>query len=108
MHAGDEITTIEGLGTAANLHPLQSFFVEHDGYQCGYCTTGQICSAVAMLAEVKAGWPSHVSEDLKAVPQLQSEEIRERMSGNICRCSAYPNIVRAIASYAETTQEEGA
>ena len=108
MHAGDEITTIEGLGTAANLHLLQSSFVEHDGHQCGYCTPGQICSAVAMLAEVKAGWPSHVSEDLEAMPQLESEEIRERMSGNICRCSAYPNIVRAIASYAEKTQEEGA
>jgi xanthine dehydrogenase YagT iron-sulfur-binding subunit len=96
MHEGDQITTIEGLGTPDNLHPMQRAFVSHDGYQCGYCTPGQICSAVAMLDEVKAGIPSHVSEDLDARPRLTTEEIRERMSGNLCRCGAYSNIVDAI------------
>jgi xanthine dehydrogenase iron-sulfur cluster and FAD-binding subunit A len=86
MHEGDEITTIEGLGTPEKLHPMQAAFVKHDGFQCGYCTPGQICSAVAMLREVKAGIPSHVTADLTAAPQLTPAEMRERMSGNICRC----------------------
>ena len=90
------ITTIEGLGTPDNLHPMQASFVKHDGYQCGYCTPGQICSAVAVLGEIKAGIPSLVSADLTAHPQATPEEIRERMSGNICRCGAYSNIVDAI------------
>lgn len=99
MHDGDEITTIEGLGTPDQLHPLQSAFIEHDGYQCGYCTAGQICSAVGMLKEAADGWPSHVSANLTAAHvQLTDVEIRERMSGNICRCAAYPNIVAAIQS----------
>jgi xanthine dehydrogenase YagT iron-sulfur-binding subunit len=102
MHEGDEIVTIEGLGAPGALHPLQAAFVEHDGFQCGYCTPGQICSAVGMLAEVKAGWPSHVTADVTS-PQvaLTDAEIRERMSGNICRCAAYPNIVAAIREVAE-------
>ena len=95
MHQDDDITTIEGLGTAEDLHPMQAAFVKHDGYQCGYCTPGQICSAVGMLDEVAKGWPSHVSGDLTDVT-LDEAEIGERMSGNICRCSAYPNIVDAI------------
>src|ERR1700722_13053288 len=90
------ITTIEALGTPDNLHPMQASFVKHDGYQCGYCTPGQICSAVAVLGEIKAGIPSLVSADLTAQPQATPEEIRERMSGNICRCGAYSNIVDAI------------
>lgn len=96
MHEGDSITTIEGLGTPDNLHPLQSAFIKHDGYQCGYCTPGQICSAVAMLEEIKAGVPSHVSSDLIPGSPVTAAEIRERMSGNICRCGAYSNIVDAI------------
>ncbi len=95
MHQDDDIVTIEGLGSADALHPMQEAFVRHDGYQCGYCTPGQICSAVGMLDEVAKGWPSHVSDDLSA-PALDDAEISERMSGNICRCSAYPNIVDAI------------
>jgi xanthine dehydrogenase YagT iron-sulfur-binding subunit len=90
------ITTIEGLGTPESLHPMQASFVKHDGYQCGYCTPGQICSAVAVLGEIKAGIPSLVSADLTAQPQATPEEIRERMSGNICRCGAYSNIIDAI------------
>lgn len=101
MHDGDEITTIEGIGTPEALSPLQKAFVEHDGFQCGYCTPGQICSATAMLAEIEAGWPSHVSEDLSSRPELSDVEISERMSGNLCRCSAYPNIVDAIRSAAQ-------
>lgn len=100
MHEGDSITTIEGLGTPDKLHPMQAAFVKHDGYQCGYCTPGQICSAVAMLGEIKAGIPSHVSADLTARPELTSIELRERMSGNICRCAAYSNIVDAITEVA--------
>jgi xanthine dehydrogenase YagT iron-sulfur-binding subunit len=96
MHEGDRITTIEGLGTPDGLHPLQKAFIEHDGYQCGYCTPGQICSAMAVLDEIKAGIPSHVTADLIAAPPLNATEIRERMSGNICRCGAYSNIVEAI------------
>jgi xanthine dehydrogenase YagT iron-sulfur-binding subunit len=100
MHQGDRITTIEGLGTPANLHPMQAAFVKHDGYQCGYCTPGQICSAVAVLDEIKAGIPSHVTADLAAAPQVTAAELRERMSGNICRCGAYSNIADAITEVA--------
>jgi xanthine dehydrogenase YagT iron-sulfur-binding subunit len=100
MHEGDSITTIEGLGTPENLHPMQAAFVKHDGYQCGYCTPGQICSAVAVLAEIDAGIPSHVSGDLSVPPQVTAAELRERMSGNICRCGAYSNIVDAITEVA--------
>jgi xanthine dehydrogenase YagT iron-sulfur-binding subunit len=100
MHEGDSVTTIEGVGTPTHMHPMQTAFVEHDGYQCGYCTPGQICSAVAVLEEIKAGIPSHVTEDLNAVPQLTNAELRERMSGNICRCGAYSNIAEAIAEVA--------
>jgi len=100
MHQGDSITTVEGLGTPENLHPMQAAFVKHDGYQCGYCTPGQICSAVAVLGEIKVGVPSHVSADLTALPQATTDELRERMSGNICRCGAYSNIVDAITEVA--------
>ncbi|WP_082666093.1 2Fe-2S iron-sulfur cluster-binding protein [Aureimonas sp. AU4] len=96
MHEGDEITTIEGLGTPDHLHPMQESFVHHDGYQCGYCTPGQIMSAVGMLGEARDNWPSAVSDSLEGGAELSDAEISERMSGNICRCSAYPNIVRAI------------
>jgi xanthine dehydrogenase YagT iron-sulfur-binding subunit len=96
MHPSADVTTIEGLGTPERLHPMQAAFVKHDGFQCGYCTPGQICSSVAMLDEIKAGIPSHVSSDLTRVPQLTEAEIRERMSGNICRCGAYSNIVEAV------------
>ena len=96
MHDGDSVTTIEGLGTPGNLHPMQAAFVKHDGFQCGYCTPGQICSAVAVLDEIKSGIPSHASADLAARPQATAEELRERMSGNICRCGAYSNIIDAI------------
>lgn len=97
MQEGAEITTIEGLGQPGNLHPLQAAFVKHDGYQCGYCTPGQICSAAAVLEEVKQGIPSHVTGDLTAQPLLSAAELRERMSGNICRCGAYSNIIDAIS-----------
>ena len=100
QHEGDQITTIEGLGTPDNLHPMQAAFVKHDGFQCGYCTPGQICSAVAVLEEIKAGVPSHVSGDLTARPVLSNLEVRERMSGNICRCGAYSNMIEAIAEVA--------
>lgn len=99
MHEGDRITTIEGLGTPENLHPMQRAFITHDGYQCGYCTPGQICSAVAVLKEIEAGIPSHVTADLDSVA-FSDAEVRERMSGNICRCAAYPNIVAAIREVA--------
>lgn len=100
MHEGDSIATIEGLGTPENLHAMQTAFVKHDGYQCGYCTPGQICSAVAVLDEIEAGIPSHVSADLAGRPQVTAAELRERMSGNICRCGAYSNIVDAITEVA--------
>jgi xanthine dehydrogenase YagT iron-sulfur-binding subunit len=96
MHDDDEIVTIEGIGSPEELAPLQAAFVAHDGFQCGYCTPGQICSATGMLAEVAAGWPSHVTADLDAQAELTEAEISERMSGNLCRCAAYPNIVAAI------------
>jgi xanthine dehydrogenase YagT iron-sulfur-binding subunit len=96
MHDGDEITTIEGLGMPGKLHPMQAAFVKHDGFQCGYCTPGQICSAVGTLAEIKAGIPSHVSVDITAIQKATPQEIKERMSGNICRCGAYANMLEAI------------
>src|ERR1700719_2140484 len=97
MHQDDRIVTIEGLSAREALHPLQAAFIERDAFQCGYCTPGQICSAVGMLAEAKAGWPSHVTADVASGQiALSDAEIRERMSGNICRCAAYPNIVAAI------------
>jgi xanthine dehydrogenase YagT iron-sulfur-binding subunit len=96
MHEGSDVTTIEGLGKPGSLHPMQAAFVKHDGFQCGYCTPGQICSAVAVLNEIRQGIPSHVTDDLNARAQVTAVEIRERMSGNICRCGAYPNIVAAI------------
>lgn len=101
MHDGDDITTIEGLGTPDDMSALQKAFVEHDGFQCGYCTAGQICSAMAMLDEVKAGWPSNVSVSLQGDVALSDEEISERMSGNLCRCSAYTGIVNAIRDAAK-------
>jgi xanthine dehydrogenase YagT iron-sulfur-binding subunit len=97
MHQGAKVTTIEGLGTPSRLHPMQAAFVKHDGYQCGYCTPGQICSAVGTLDEIRRGIPSHASADLTARPLLSAGELRERMSGNICRCGAYSNIVDAIS-----------
>ncbi len=100
MHEGDEITTIEGLGMPGKLHPMQAAFVKHDGFQCGYCTPGQVCSAVGTLAEIKAGIPSHVSVDITALQKATPEEIKERMSGNICRCGAYSNILEAIREVA--------
>lgn len=103
MHDGDEITTIEGLASTEGLHPMQAAFLARDGYQCGYCTPGQICSAVAMLAELEAGIPSHVTTDMENVA-LSDLEVRERMSGNICRCCAYPNIVAAIGDVARGRQ----
>ncbi len=99
MQHGKEITTIEGIAQGDELHPVQQAFIKHDGFQCGYCTPGQICSAVAMLQEVRSGAPSFVTEnisDANAAIQLTGDEIRERMSGNICRCGAYPGIVAAI------------
>jgi len=99
-HAGADIVTIEGLADDGLLHPLQAAFVEHDAFQCGYCTPGQICSAIGMFREVETGWPSAVARDVAAKPTLNADEIRERMSGNICRCGAYPNIVAAIEEVA--------
>lgn len=105
MHQQDEITTIEGLERNGQLHPVQAAFIAHDGFQCGFCTPGQICSAVGMLREVADGVPSHASADLSgartvSLQDLSEAEVRERMSGNLCRCSAYPNIVAAIRSAA--------
>ena len=101
MHEGDEITTIEGIGTTDELHPVQAAFLAHDGFQCGYCTPGQICSAVGMLAEVELGWPSHATTGVAITDnELSDAEIRERMSGNICRCAAYPGILSAIREVA--------
>lgn len=106
QYEGRSITTIEGLGSPDALHPLQRAFVEHDGFQCGYCTPGQICSAVAMVEEARRGVPSHVTEDLTAEKiALTGNELRERMSGNLCRCGAYNGIVDAIIeTYAEAAQ----
>ena len=98
MHDGDQITTIEGLAAGEQLHPMQAAFIEHDGFQCGYCTPGQICSAVGLLSEAASGSVSAVTPNVsKPGPvDLTDDEIRERMSGNICRCGAYPNIVAAV------------
>jgi len=100
MHDGDAVTTIEGLGTPDALHPMQSAFIKHDGYQCGYCTPGQICSAVAVLGEIERGIPSHVQDDIAGTPSVTNIELRERMSGNICRCGAYSNIASAMTEVA--------
>jgi xanthine dehydrogenase YagT iron-sulfur-binding subunit len=100
MHQGQSVTTIEGLGQPEHLHPMQAAFIKHDGYQCGYCTPGQICSAVAVLGEIGAGVPSHVTADLNAPIKSTNAELRERMSGNICRCGAYSNIAEAMADVA--------
>ncbi|CCB66739.1 MULTISPECIES: aldehyde dehydrogenase iron-sulfur subunit PaoA [unclassified Hyphomicrobium] len=104
MHDGDEITTIEGLGTPDKLHPMQAAFIKHDGYQCGYCTPGQICSAVAVLDEIKRGIPSHAQENPADQPRATNIEMRERMSGNICRCGAYSNIAEAMAEIAGVSE----
>ena len=100
LHEGDSVTTIEGLGTPDAPSDLQRAFVAHDGYQCGYCTPGQICSATALLDEIANGLPSDATDDLEGKPSLSREEIRERMSGNLCRCGAYANIVDAIMDVA--------
>jgi xanthine dehydrogenase YagT iron-sulfur-binding subunit len=100
MQEGKRITTIEGLEQDGKLHPVQAAFIEHDGFQCGFCTSGQIMSAVAMIGEAKAGWPSAATADVTkafTIAGLSSAEIRERMSGNLCRCACYPNIVDAVA-----------
>jgi len=96
QYEGSEVTTIEGLGTEGRLHPLQAAFVEHDGFQCGYCTPGQICSAIGMMEEFRAGLPSAVTPDVAAEAEFSDEEINERMSGNLCRCGAYVGIRAAI------------
>ena len=100
MHDGDKVTTIEGVGTVENLAPIQQAFLTEDAFQCGYCTPGQICSALGMLAEAADNWPSQETTDLTGKIKLTDDELRERMSGNICRCSAYPQIVAAIKSVA--------
>jgi len=100
MHEGSKVTTIEGLGRPGALHVMQAAFVKHDGFQCGYCTPGQICSAVAVLAEIEQGVPSHVAADITAAPKVSVDELRERMSGNLCRCGAYSNIIDAIREVA--------
>jgi xanthine dehydrogenase YagT iron-sulfur-binding subunit len=99
-HQGAEVTTIEGLAADGELHPVQQAFVDHDALQCGYCTPGQICSAVGVLDEAAKGWPSAATPDVRDAPQLDEREIRERMSGNLCRCGAYVNIVAAVAEAA--------
>ncbi|MCI8212683.1 aldehyde oxidoreductase [Pseudomonas sp. S25] len=103
MQQGSKVTTVEGLGTPDKLHAMQAAFIKHDGFQCGYCTPGQICSAVAVLDEIRQGIPSHVSQSLTDRPQLIASEFQERMSGNICRCGAYSNIIAAISEVAEVT-----
>lgn len=105
MHEGDDITTIEGIGMPETLSELQQAFKDHDAFQCGYCTPGQICSATALIDEVRQNWPSYVSADLKQPNGLLLQEISERMSGNICRCSAYPNIINAISQVLESEQK---
>ncbi|WP_077001205.1 2Fe-2S iron-sulfur cluster-binding protein [Variovorax sp. KK3] len=102
---GREVTTVEGLASTEGLHPLQKAFIEHDGFQCGYCTPGQICSAVGMDRERRRGVPSHVTVDLSAdTVALSHDELRERMSGNLCRCGAYNGIVAAVAETCGETQ----
>jgi xanthine dehydrogenase YagT iron-sulfur-binding subunit len=103
MHEGKRITTIEGLERDGTLHPVQAAFIDHDGFQCGYCTSGQIMSGVAVIEEAKAGWPSAATADVGrpfTMTDLSDAEIRERMSGNLCRCACYPNIVDAVAEAA--------
>ena len=95
-HDGAEVTTIEGLGSVGALHPMQQAFVDQDAFQCGYCTPGQVCSAVGVIDEVARGWPSHATTDLTGDVELSSDEVAERMSGNLCRCAAYVNIVPAV------------
>ena len=97
---GVAVTTVEGLADGEDLHPLQAAFIAHDAFQCGYCTPGQLCSAIGMIAEAREGWPSAVTADLSGAPMLDDAEIRERMSGNLCRCGAYANLVPAIAEVA--------
>lgn len=106
MHDGDDITTIEGIGMPDSLSALQQAFKDNDAFQCGYCTPGQICSATALIEEVKQNWPSHVSTDLQNPDGRLVQEIAERMSGNICRCSAYPNIIKAISQVLESQVSE--
>jgi xanthine dehydrogenase YagT iron-sulfur-binding subunit len=101
QHDGAEIVTAAGLAEGSELHPMQRAFLDEDAFQCGYCTPGQLCSAIGMLSEVQEGFPSHVSRDLCAPVELSEEEISERMSGNLCRCGAYVNIVSAILELAE-------
>ncbi len=101
LHDGDAVITIEGIGTPEDPSALQQAFVEHDGFQCGYCTPGQICSATAMMDEIANGWPSDASAELTGEIKPTPEEIRERMSGNLCRCGAYSNIVQAILATQE-------
>lgn len=96
LHEGEMIETIESIGTAESLSALQEAFLTQDGFQCGYCTPGQICSAKALMQELADGWPSAVTEDLEARPTISHDELRERMSGNLCRCGAYSNIIAAI------------
>ena len=103
-HDGDDVTTVEGLSNGT-LSPLQAAFVEHDGFQCGFCTPGQLCSATGMLGEIEAGWPSHVSASLDGEYELSQDELSERMSGNLCRCSCYPGINAAIRQAAETERD---
>ncbi|WP_323765125.1 2Fe-2S iron-sulfur cluster-binding protein [Marinovum sp.] len=105
MHDGEAVTTVEGLAEGGP-SPLQQAFVDHDGMQCGYCTPGQICSATAMLDELRAGWPSHVSADLEGAVELSHDELSERMSGNLCRCSCYPGINAAITEVNQRTGDE--
>ena len=100
MHDGDAVTTIEGVGAPGSLAPIQQAFLTEDAFQCGYCTPGQICSALGMLGEVAENWPSKETADLTGPVRLTDDELRERMSGNICRCSAYPQIVAAIRAIA--------
>jgi xanthine dehydrogenase YagT iron-sulfur-binding subunit len=97
-HDGAEVKTANGLAEDGTLHPVQQAFIDHDAFQCGYCTPGQICSAVGVLQEAGRGWPSHVTADLTSDPELTEAEIAERMSGNLCRCGAYMNIVPAVRS----------
>ncbi|RMB82659.1 (2Fe-2S)-binding protein [Streptomyces shenzhenensis] len=107
---GSDVTTVEGLAPDGELHPLQQAFVQLDGFQCGYCTPGQLCSAVAMLAEHAAGWPSAVTTDVspeRPAPELDAVEVRERLSGNLCRCGAYPSIVRAVLETAARAEVTG-
>ena len=104
MQNGRSITSIEGVANGAKLHPLQAAFIEHDGFQCGFCTSGQIMSGVALLKEARSGWPSAATADVTqpfSYEHLSESEIRERMSGNLCRCACYPNIVDAVVAAAQ-------